>query len=388
MRTLKTFIHKISGEKIGILLLFLLWVSTQIGAYFHFGVMTPVDTELYIDNAKLITLGEWPHSRDFLYSAYSSLIAILYLLGLEATWMVFIQILVSGAALISIYKITQIISKNNLTPFIAGLLYIFWFKFQQWNLILYTDSLFANLVVVAVFFLLSAKSKLSYLVAFIIIAFTTLLRPTGIGFLIAILSYILYDKVNSKQYGRRSKIVILTLFFGLSLIILNEVLRDFVASFLQSYATAEIIYPQISLGIDKPQQLYMPNDQHQPLFQLMLFMVRNPYYMFKISFIKAILFLGHIKPYYSFFHNVFIGCFLYPIYFFALRGAKFIPKNTLYVFILVFIGFQVITISLTSENWDGRFLLPLLPWVFILSSIGISEFFQKRFNGRTLWNKG
>jgi hypothetical protein len=385
MFDLKALSLKYSNTKSGFLFLFLIWGITQIAAYFHFGVMMPVDTELYVESAQSILQGNWPQNNVFFYTSYCTLIAVLFLFGLSVKWMILIQIIVSGLALFSIHEITKIISKNNLTAFVACLLYILWFKFQQWNLIVYTDSLFANFAVISLYVLLKVKNNISYLLAFVLIAFTTLLRPMGIGFLFAILSYLLYDNSTFSKIRRVWKLSYLTLFFVFLLFILNGILRGFTPSFLESYANAEIIYPKITLGIDKPEQLYMPNDQHQPLSQLMLFMVQNPYYMFKITFIKAILFLGHIKPYYSIFHNVFIGCFLYPVYFFALRGAKLIPNNKLCVFILVFIGFQVITISLTSENWDGRFLLPILPWVFILSSFGISDFVQKQF--RKAFNK-
>ncbi len=374
----KIIAQKYFNEKTSIAILFLLWISLQIIVYFHFGVMTSVDSEYYINTASSLTQGQLPQNREVFYLTYSSLIALLSLMGLEATWIVMLQITISGIALYSIYRITQIVSKNNLTPFVASLLYILWFKFQQWNLIVYTDALFTNAVIISVYLLMIAKSKRSYLIVTSIIIFTIFIRPTGIGFLIAILSYLLFDLVFNKN-NILFKILGLILLTGISFLILNEILRDFIASFLQSYSSAEIIYPKIPFGIDKPDSLDIPNDQYQPLVQLLLFMVRNPYYMIKISLLKAILLLGHIKPYYSLFHNIVIGCFLYPVYFFAIKGISFVSKDKLSVFILVFLGFQIITVSITSENWDGRFLFPLLPWIFILSSFGISNALQRRY---------
>ena len=376
---IKINILKCLNEKTGILVLFLVWLFSQVIAYFHFGVMKSVDSQYYINTAASIALGEFPQNREIFYLTYSSLIALLSLIGLEATWVVIPQVAISGMALYSIYRITQIISKNTLTPFVASLLYILWFKFQQWNLIVYTDTLFTNSAVISVYFLMIAKNKRNYLTAMVIIVFTIFIRPTGLGFFFAILSYLLYDKllVNNKLVF---KVLGLTLLLGFFLVVINEVLRDFVASFLQSYSVAEIIYPKIPLEIDKPDSLNIPNSQHQPLVQLLLFMVKNPYYMIKISLLKVILLLGHIKPYYSLIHNIMIGCFLYPVYFFAIKGVSSVSKSKLSVFILVFLGFQIITVSITSENWDGRFLFPLLPWIFILSSFGISNALQRRYS--------
>jgi hypothetical protein len=375
MFNLPKVFHKYRNERTGIYILFLTWVISNIIAYFYFGIMISVDSELYIDNANSITIGDWPQNREFFYSAYSSIIAVLIFFRLKVTWIVLFQIIISGMAIISIYKITQRISKNNIAPFIACSLYLLWYEFQQWNLIVYTDSLFANSVVIAVFLLISAKNKRGYFFATILITFVVLIRPTGVGFLIAILGYILYDIIHLNREKPIFNVLVLILFFGFSLIILNEVLRGFITSFMYSYANAEIIYPKISIGIEKPEGLDLPNDTFQPLIQLMLFIIRNPYYMVKISIIKGLLFLAHIKPYYSLLHNVFIACFLYPIYYFTIQGFKSISKNKINVFTVVFLVFQFLAISLTSENWDGRFLLPILPWIFIYASIGISQIF-------------
>ena len=375
----KTINPRYLSNKISLSILLLIWATSQIIAYFHFGTMVSVDSAFYINNATSITLGEWPQNSDLLYLTYSLLIALLQVLGLKATWIVVLQVFMSAAAIFSIYRITQTISKNNLAPIVASVLYILWFKFQQWNLIVYTDSLFANSVVVAIFLLINARSKISYLYVIIMVAFTALLRPMGIGFLIAIMSYFLYSRMAINKDKTIVKVVLLGVFVGVYLVILNEVLRDFVPSFLQSYTNAEIIYPGISIGIEKPENLNMPDETYQPLIQLLAFTVQNPIYMIKLSLLKAVIFLGHIKPYYSLFHNLIIAIFLYPVYFFAAKGARLISKNRLYVFMMVFIGFQVLTISLTSENWDGRFLLPLLPWIFIISSFGIISFLQKRY---------
>ena len=286
--------------------------------------MISVDSEFYINNATLITQGEWPPKGDLLYLSYSSLLAVLQVLDLEAAWIVAFQVFMSAAALFSIYKITQSLSKNHFSPIVATVLYILWFKFQQWNLIVYTDALFANSAVVSIFLLTNAKNKMSYVFAIIMIAFTTFLRPMGIGFLFAVLSYFLYDRFTSFKGRRVVKVGVLVFLVGFFLIILNEVLREFVSSFLKSYAAAEIIYPMISFGIEQPENLIMPNDKFAPLLQLFLFIFRNPFYMFKISLLKAILFLGHIKPYYSFLHNLGIICFLYPVYFFTLKSIRVI----------------------------------------------------------------
>lgn len=378
LQTYKAILQKLPDEKIRIFILLILWMIIQGIAYFHFGIRMAVDSERYIQNANLLVHGNWPEGAETLYFTYGLIIAALQLIGLSATWIVLIQIILSAIALVGIYRIVQRLDNKGLAPFLAGMLYLLWFKFQQWNLIVYTDSLFTSAVIISVWLLLIANSNRSYIVAFVVIILTALIRPPGIGFLIAILIYLLYDRLTFKTGKTWVSVTILVLCFGFSLIGVNAVLRDFVPSFFQSYGHAELIYPGISLGIEPPEHLNFPDAHQEPLLQMLIFILKNPYYMIKISFAKGLLFLGHIKPYYSLYHNLLIGFYLYPIYLLAIVGASVIYKRRLFFFIVIFIGLNILAVSLTSENWDGRFLLPVLPWIFVMASIGITKLFKDK----------
>jgi len=124
--------------------------------------------------------------------------------------------------------------------------------------------------------------------------------------------------------------------------------------------------------------LIIPEAHFPPLMRLVIFIFSNPIYFTKISLIKAALLLAHVKPYYSFFHNAVICIFLYPIYYFMIKGMNSFVGSNIKLFMLIFILFQVITVSLTSENWDGRFLLPILPYVFIIASFGITDLIESK----------
>jgi len=366
-------LQKYLNEKIAIAGLVALWVAMQAIAYFHFGIRFGIDSERYVEIAEALVQGSWPHGTDIFYISYCLLIAGLQLLGLGPVWMVLVQIILAGLSLIGIYNIVRIIGGNNMTSWLACLLYILWFKFHQWNLIVYTDSLFTSSVILAIWALITANNRLRYVVAFGLIAFSVFIRPSGIGFLFAISGYMLCKQLNFEKGRMRIMLSASLLLMIISGAFLNTILKDFVPSFLDSYKKAEIIYPGISLGIQKQDGLIIPEGQSQPFTQLLVFTFQNPIYMIKISTLKAILFIGHVKPYYSLLHNLFIGFFLYPIYVFAVVGARQIQEKRIQLFIGVFVGFSLLTVSLTSENWDGRFLLPVLPWISMLASFGLSK---------------
>jgi hypothetical protein len=148
---------------------------------------------------------------------------------------------------------------------------------------------------------------------------------------------------------------------------------------IQSYAKGEIIYPNINFWIEKPESLLLPPDSMQPLASLIFFMAHNPAYFFKLSSVKMILYYGHVKPYFSWVHNTAIVLLLYPLYFLAGWAAwrSKINKPVL-LFLLSYIFLQGATVMLTAENWDGRFLVPVLPFVFVLSALGLDHLLKQK----------
>jgi hypothetical protein len=85
-----------------------------------------------------------------------------------------------------------------------------------------------------------------------------------------------------------------------------------------------------------------------------------------------------VKPYFSPIHNTIIVLILYPVYIFAIIGYfRFGKTQFEKYFIAGYVASLVFTVSLTSENWDGRFLMPVLPFIFLLASHGIITSFER-----------
>jgi len=377
MSALRKIAEAGNSEGYGIITLLSLWALIQLLAFVRFGISMPIDTGQYLENAHNILSGNWPAGREFFYISYSLLLAGLVLLHIKVSAIIILQIISGALAVIAVYKITQIITQGNLTAFLASLLYTGWFEFQQWNLIVYTDALFANSVVIVIYLLLIARTPLQQAMVYLLMIFVALLRPPGIGFIIAVVCSIIFGNRIFSRGNVALKVFMIVAVLLVGGFVVNAVLADFVDSFIDSYSKAEIIYPNISLGIAIPNQLIIPDENHIPILRLAHFAVFNPVYFVKISTLKVLLFLGHVKPYYSLLHNLYIGIYLGAAYFFALWGIRRFPSRRAGNFVLLFTGFQIATIALTSENWDGRFLLPLLPWVFIAAAVGITDFRRK-----------
>ena len=364
-------------RKAGLLLLITIWGVIQTAAYFYFDLKIPEDSVIYIRNAESLLHGNLPEGRELLYLAYSSLIAIPLLFELDPIYTLFFHLVAAVVAIICMYKLTLQLSGNNQTAFLATLFYVLWFKFQQWNLILYTDSLFTSLVIINTYLIFKANRLSQKVLVGLLILFTIFIRPPGIGLLVALGAYMIITVIKSQRIKRSLQIGFTALLSIIALLSVNAALTYFIDSFMESYQMAEIIYPGIPLFVETPESFTIPHKGYSPLIQLPLTYILNPVYMIKISFIKGALFLAHIKPYYSIQHNLFIGAFLYPLYFFAIKGFTLIINHRFKIFMGVFVGFQLLTVCLTSENWDGRFLLPVLPFVFIFGAEGINQRLEK-----------
>lgn len=363
-------------QKNGIWFLFTFWCVGQLAAYFHFGVVASVDTPHYVALADQLLNGNLPQDSDVSYTTYVLLIALFRFISFPIESVAIIQIIVAGFSVFALYQLTFNLSKSSIAALFATLLYCLWPKFYQWNLIIYTDSLFVSMIILSFYWLQKEKSTLDYSFTVLLILATLFLRPPGLGLLFAAL---VWGGLKLLALLKNKYQVALLLISGMAvfLIVLNMILTSFIDSFFNSFKSAEVIYPNIKWMVTPKDQFIIPSIDHSPLLRLIEVLLYNPIYMVQLFFAKVVLLLSHAKPYYSIFHNLFIGLFLIPSYFLAIVGIMINKKNSFNIVLLCFIAFQIAMVGLTSENWDGRFLLPILPMVFLFAGLGF-EFFLKK----------
>lgn len=351
-----------------LLALALTWALVQWVAFNKFGVLISIDSEVYLTDAQAMIQGELPSGRSFMYLSYSALLAIIQWFGFDASAIVAVQLLTSLGAVFCAFFLAKHIHGSRWSGVVAALLYIVWIKIHQWNFVLYTDSLFCSMVVISFTANYLARSKWQLVIALGLLLFTIFIRPNGIGFGMAMLGYFMvkHSTYNNLSLIKKSGIAICFLF--LFLVAVNIILGPYVDSFIASYQKAEIIYPNRQLFIRPSLNLVLPDQSWPPLIKLAAFAINNPIYFGKLFFLKAGLFIANVKPYFSWTHNLIIVTFLYPIYWFAYRGLRLLSDVAVVNFVVIYIGLQVAVVGLTSENWDGRFLIPILPFVFVLAS--------------------
>lgn len=353
-------------------MLILQWLTINLFLLGYLGIRTGSDTQVYEAMAYALLDGNLPEGRLLWYTSYIALLAVILGLGGNYAWVVVVQIMLSGVAGILLAQAVRKMSGDTRIAFVAVLLYLAWIKIHQWNIFIYTESFFTSLAVISfAAFVLSCKPW-QYVLSGLLILLTFFTRPAGFGFLAGWLVYSLVAIPMSQQW----KWVTAAVAVGVALLLLNFMLKDFVL--VESYARGEIIYPDITLGLQLPADIQLPGDEYGSLVRLGLFVWYQPGYFMIISLTKLLLFFANVKPYFSILHNALIVLLLYPLYFFAAIGYRRFPSRQLKYFMLGFIGSQAVMVMLTSENWDGRFLVPVLPFIFMLSAVGIVRIFTKK----------
>lgn len=334
-----------------------------------------MDSVMYQNNAASLLNGVFPEGRDVWYISYSVFLAATSLLGGDYVAVLF-QVLISGVALYFLYRATYKITGSDITSLLTCAFYLAWIKIHQWNFFIYTESLFTSMSIISFAALVLSRTYKQYILTFIIFLFTVFIRPTGIALLTGVLVYGFAHSYH--RVSRRVWLTTIILGVAVGLLILNFVMKDY--GFIDSYRNAELIYPNISLGLQPPGDLIIPSDKNSPLISLITFIYSNPVYFLKITTLKLLLFLGNVKPYFSLMHNVLIIGVLFPLYFFAIKGFRhFTSHRYEHYFIAGYVIMQCAIVSLTSENWDGRFLIPVLPFVFMLSAVGVNRWLMRYY---------
>jgi hypothetical protein len=173
--------------------------------------------------------------------------------------------------------------------------------------------------------------------------------------------------------------IIVLIAFGF-LLLLDQMLKNYLI--LENYKLGEVIYEVTEAGkkydvsyllIDVPSNLYQPM-ANSSLLNIVLFAIHHPFYWSKLFLYKVFFLFVHVRPYWSGYHNTISMLFLIPSYYLFVRGIAYKWRQELlpFIFAVTYILFHALSIGLTSNDWDGRFLIPILPVIFLFSGKGLT----------------
>ncbi|UOQ77046.1 glycosyltransferase family 39 protein [Hymenobacter sp. 5516J-16] len=349
------------------------WLFVQLILFSRYGVKIVFDSHRYIQHATEMAVQHhlvW--DRNILYIGYTALLALFLKLQLPFEAVVVFQSLLSGVAACCLYALAQRLTGRWQAAFTATLAYVAWPDLQAWNFYIHTDALFCSILTIYTYVLLKAQKVRQLLLAAPLLGWLLFLRPNGIVIGVATFFYLLFLlKHYSQSIFRRVAVGASVVFILLAGFSFNRILHN-IFSLISIYQGGSLFGGHPFGAVTSSAPLYIPAATAPLWQQLLLFIGHNPFYFTKLFVLKFIVFFAQIKPYYSAIHNISIILFIYPAYLLAWLGIKkTILSQPQRLFFLIVIGLQATIAAATLPDWDNRFIVPLLPGIFLLAAIGI-----------------
>ena len=257
---------------------------------------------------------------------------------------------------------------------LATLLFIAWPDIQRFNVFLLTESLFISLVALsfAAFTQVRDGQRKQWAYLILVLVLTALARPNG--FMVALAAGLAgLDALRRRPNPRlwRVALLMLVLLSPLLWAALNHQLATY--HLMDTYQRGELIFRYQLWAVHQAQPLHLPPPGTGPAARVLYFAVHNPAYLGRLMLGKLFVFISYLKPHYSIAHRAAGVLILWPAYWLAARAtwqpAIWQPAR---VFLAAIFLLQTAIIMLTVDDWDVRFLAPVLPVIFILASLEIT----------------
>lgn len=314
------------------------------------------------------------YRRYLLYPLFQSLFLWL---GLGRWGIIGGQLLVAALAARALYGATR-----QLTPgggrraaALATALFILWPETQQFNAYLLTESLFLNFSVLALAALVQARRGQirDYIALVLLLGLCTLVRPNG--FVISLAAALAGILTLAQGPDPRPLRLVLLVGVGLSPLLwrlLNYQLATY--TLIETYQRGDLMFLVPDWAVHATRPLDLPPLGYSPVGRLAYFYWHNPGVGLRLVLGKLFVFASGLKPHYSALHKVVAVALLWPCYWLASRAvgwrAVWRPARLLLGLVP---ALQAAIIMLTVDDYDVRFLAPVLPFLFVLAALQLTR---------------
>lgn len=366
----------------------LVYLAISFLLFQKFGVKIVNDSPRYLDYARNLESGFYAERHDFWYVGYALFILLTRIISENEFTIILIQYFLSYLATMLIYQTSIVLFNHSLKALCASLYYILFLETISWNSYVLCESLYMSLTCASFYCLSSVYRNPSnirmYLVTVFCIALTFFTKPTGVALLGAVIITLVVMLLK-----RRNSFILRTAFASISLVSFALLIDKMLTTFLimENYKLGEVVYAITTLPLKPeyepliltpPATLTFPSDHLSPVTKVFLFILYNPIYWIKLFSLKVFYFFIHVRPYWSLSHNIFCLVMLLPMYYFFIQAIiKRFLSNEVLLFSVVYISIHTLSVGITTVDWDGRFLMPLLPLLFLIGSNGMIEYLDR-----------
>ena len=349
------------------------WLITQILILAFLGINNREEAHKYVAQASdWINGAHQLHVHNIFYSGYIAIHVLLRWAGLPGNSMYGVQLALSALSTYYFTKIVCLYSQSRFTRLASGILFATCYIIQQWVSILFTDSIFCSLLIIATYFLVSAeKSNVNKWVFWILLFILPFFRPVGWLFIPIACFYWSMLSI-SKNAGK-------LLVCGIYLVILGVWIYK--AFLIENYYQPN--YPlfntdnlpgNVICGYPDDFRKYvkLPYREGMSVFS---YLYHNPEMTVRLFLARLYKVFSLSRTYFSPRHNLLLSVTSFFYYLLALTGLVAIFRRKDKILYFPFVGILVFSFPLVifCIEWTGRLSLPVICYVLILSSMGIEQ---------------
>lgn len=349
-------------------LLMVVFFGVQAVLFYQTGMVTTLEAEKYIrEGTELAANGNLTETRFVFYLPVILLVSICRLLHLSLYFVIIIQVLFSAISLYCFYRVAAHLSTKTWALGVALLLAVC-VPVQQWNMYVYSDSLFISLSVIffSALYFSSINKTCNWKVLLIIPVVWCFARPAGLLFVLPM--FVLLFTIKRKQ-----KWILFTALGALLFMIIAASAYfngggdlDTLKPYIEEHIICFV--PQNTAGAN----LYIVHTGNQ-LNDLFYYILHNPGHFISLLAQKLVSFFNLTRPWYSLSHNIAMVLLMLPVYLFFIPGIirLFRTHRSFAWFVISVLFIYPVGVVLQCDDWHNRFTMPVFPLMMLTAFYGL-----------------
>jgi hypothetical protein len=341
------------------------------------GIQYWLDSDRYLLGAESILNGTPIMGRGNQYFGYMIFIALIKFIGLSLEFVIIFQIIISIIAAFTLFNLAKYITGNSISGYVAITLYMLNPFINTWHTFILTESLYSSFVIFscwALYKVLNTRAY-KYIIIFSIILLSTIfIRPNGWIFLpIFICFFIFYSKFKLKV--KISSVVIIFFSFIImanSIPALHKAIT--VTTPVDLMKKGEVIWGHPELRIDMPKEELKILENWSQAYK---YIIKHPFSCSKLAFLRIGNMFIQIRSHHSTMYKAHMLLWIIPAYLLAFFGIVKYRKSMIIRIVLAVIIGHALIVALTYSTHESRFLIYILPIIYLLSGCGFISVLEK-----------
>jgi 4-amino-4-deoxy-L-arabinose transferase-like glycosyltransferase len=367
----RAIMYSCVGVVVGIFF-FLNFVNWQSGIISNgeSGIKYWLDTERYIGGADKIIDGQSLTGRDFHYTGYMLILALIKILNLPLVSIVVLQIAVALVAAYLLFDTGKILTKSNIAGLVAAALFLCNPYIVKWHLYVLTESLYTSMVIICLwaFVKLITTNKLMYhLISLAVLIITMSVRPNGWIILPVYIIILIISLKISNKYKIISGISAFVIFAIIMAVVPGFNRNIQLTSPIDNLQKGITVWGHDELNLEMPQEPDIDKSNWTAGFRYVL---KHPLPSTKLALTRTGYTLIHIRPFHSPEYKIRVLIWIIPAYILALLGIWYYRKDQISLIGLLLIAGHLLVIALSYAEHDSRFDIYILPIFYLFAGAG------------------